>query len=41
MPHNGLRPFDVEAFRAAFPDFHYTSLDEGLAKIHAAAFRED
>jgi UDP-glucose 4-epimerase len=30
MPHNGYRPFDVSATRAAFPDFHYTPLHEGL-----------
>jgi len=32
MPHNGLRPFDIAACRKAFPDFRYTSLDEGLRK---------
>ncbi len=31
MPHNGYRPFDIAACRAAFPDFKYTPLDEGLA----------
>jgi UDP-glucose 4-epimerase len=30
MPHNGYRPFDVSATRAAFPDFRYTPLREGL-----------
>jgi UDP-glucose 4-epimerase len=30
MPHNGYRPFDVAACRKAFPDFRFTSLDEGL-----------
>ena len=30
MPHNGYRPFDISATRAAFPDFRYTPLDEGL-----------
>ena len=30
MPHNGYRPFDVSACRAAFPDFRYTSLADGL-----------
>ena len=34
MPHNGYRPFDVAATRAAFPDFRYTPLPEGLAKLH-------
>jgi nucleoside-diphosphate-sugar epimerase len=32
MPHNGYRPFDIAACRAAFPDFHYTPLGEGLRK---------
>jgi nucleoside-diphosphate-sugar epimerase len=32
MPHNGYRPFDVAACRAAFPDFTYTPLAEGIAK---------
>jgi UDP-glucose 4-epimerase len=32
MPHNGYRSFDVAACRAAFPDFTYTTLDEGLAR---------
>lgn len=30
MPHNGLRPFDIAACRAAFPDFRYTTLERGL-----------
>jgi nucleoside-diphosphate-sugar epimerase len=30
MPHNGYRPFDVSATKAAFPDFRYTPLREGL-----------
>ena len=30
MPHNGYRPFDVSACRAAFPDFRFTSLEQGL-----------
>lgn len=34
MPHNGYRPFDVAATYEAFPEFHYTSLAEGLAKTH-------
>jgi len=33
MPHNGYRPFDVAATRAAFPDFHYTQLADGLNKV--------
>lgn len=32
MPHNGYRPFDIAACRAAFPDFRYMPLREGLAK---------
>lgn len=32
MPHNGYRAFDSAATRLAFPDFRYTSLDEGLAR---------
>src|SRR5208282_5039943 len=31
MPHGGYRPFDISACRAAFPDFRYTSLWDGLA----------
>ncbi len=34
MPHNGYRPFDPAATGAAFPDFSYTLVDEGLAKTH-------
>jgi nucleoside-diphosphate-sugar epimerase len=36
MPHNGYRPFDVAATRAAFPDFRYTSLQEGLHRAAAS-----
>jgi nucleoside-diphosphate-sugar epimerase len=32
MPHNGYRPFDVAATSAAFPDFKYCALAEGMAK---------
>jgi nucleoside-diphosphate-sugar epimerase len=32
MPHNGYRPFDIAACRAAFPDFSYTVLNDGLAR---------
>jgi len=35
MPHGGYRPFDVSACRKAFPDFRFTPLAEGLAKIRA------
>jgi len=34
MPHNGYRPFDIGACRSAFPDFRYTTLEEGLKKSH-------
>lgn len=37
MPHNGYRPFDPAACRAAFPDFRYVPLSEGLARVHAEA----
>ena len=32
MPHGGYRPFDIAACRAAFPDFRYSSLPDGLKK---------
>ena len=35
MPHNGYRPFDISACRAAFPDFRPTPIDRGLALAHA------
>lgn len=35
MPHDGYRPFDIAACRKAFPDFKYTSLDDGLRKARA------
>jgi len=37
MPHNGYRPFDTAACRAAFPDFRFTPLAGGLAKAAAEA----
>jgi nucleoside-diphosphate-sugar epimerase len=37
MPHNGYRPFDPAACCAAFPDFRYVSLAEGLARVQAEA----
>lgn len=40
MPHNGYRPFDPAATRAAFPDFVYTSLADGLDRTHARALNE-
>lgn len=36
MPHNGYRPFDIAASRAAFPDFRYLPLAEGLRRAAAA-----
>ncbi len=33
MPHNGYRPFDSAACRAAFPDFAYVSLPEGIRRV--------
>lgn len=37
MPHNGYRAFDPAACRAAFPDFAYTPLAQGLSQTIAAA----
>ncbi|HZT51836.1 MAG TPA: NAD(P)-dependent oxidoreductase, partial [Stellaceae bacterium] len=37
MPHNGYRPFDIAQCRAAFPDFAYTRLADGLAKAQRDA----
>ncbi len=36
MPHNGFRAFDPSACRRAFPDFRFTSLDEGLQRTSHA-----
>jgi len=36
MPHNGYRPFGIDACRKAFPDFAYTTLEQGL-KLSAGA----
>lgn len=33
MPHNGFRSFDISACKAAFPDFKFLSLKEGLVKM--------
>lgn len=33
MPHNGYRPFDVSATKAAFPDFAYVLFDEGQRRL--------
>ncbi len=40
MPHNGYRPFDPAATRAAFPDFRYTAVRDGVAAICRAAMAE-
>ena len=34
MPHGGYRPFDSTATKNAFPDFEYTPLEQGLARVH-------
>jgi nucleoside-diphosphate-sugar epimerase len=38
MPHNGYRAFDPAAITAAFPDFRYTSLADGLARAQKLEF---
>jgi nucleoside-diphosphate-sugar epimerase len=38
MPHNGYRPFDPAATREAFPGFHYTTIDDGLARAQRQEF---
>jgi nucleoside-diphosphate-sugar epimerase len=35
MPHGGYRPFDPAAVFSAFPDFRFTPIDAGLARVHA------
>lgn len=37
MPHNGYRPFDPAATKAAFPEFRYTPVREGVAAVCRAA----
>jgi nucleoside-diphosphate-sugar epimerase len=39
MPHNGYRPFDIAACRAAFPDFTYTPLADGIVKAQRGMAR--
>jgi len=34
MPHNGYRPFAIDACRKAFPDFTYTPVADGIARAH-------
>jgi nucleoside-diphosphate-sugar epimerase len=38
MPHNGYRAFDPAGTTAAFPDFRYTPLAEGLARAQQLEF---
>lgn len=38
MPHNGYRPFDSAATSAAFPDFQYTALADGMSRAQKAEF---
>jgi nucleoside-diphosphate-sugar epimerase len=33
MPHNGYRAFDTAACRAAFPNFSYVSLPDGIRRL--------
>jgi nucleoside-diphosphate-sugar epimerase len=33
MPHNGYRPFDIAATRAAFADFDYVKLPAGIRRV--------
>ena len=37
MPHNGYRPFDVAAVRAAFPAFRFTPFDDAYARAFKGA----
>jgi UDP-glucose 4-epimerase len=39
MPHGGYRSFDPLATFAAFPDFRYSALPPGLARIHSEMTR--
>lgn len=34
MPHNGYRPFNIAKTYVAFPDFHYTSVMDGITIIN-------
>lgn len=38
MPHNGYRPFDPAATKAAFPDFDYIDLETGMRQAQATEF---
>lgn len=39
MPHNGYRPFNIEATRASFPDFAYAPTIATVAKLQILAER--
>lgn len=41
MPHNGYRPFRIHGCQAAFPDFRYTSIEEGLLASRAIEVEEE
>jgi UDP-glucose 4-epimerase len=41
MPHNGYRPFDPAATRAAFADFRYVTLPAGMRRVAAETAEED
>jgi nucleoside-diphosphate-sugar epimerase len=36
MPHNGYRPFDIAACRAAFSDFSFTPISDGIDSTQRA-----
>jgi nucleoside-diphosphate-sugar epimerase len=36
MPHNGYRPFEISAVKAAFPDFDYVKLPAGIRGLAGA-----
>jgi UDP-glucose 4-epimerase len=38
MPHNGYRPFNPAATSAAFPDFKYIAVADGMARAQKAEF---
>ncbi len=38
MPHNGYRPFDPVETTQAFPDFSYTTLDDGMKQAQTTEF---
>lgn len=37
MPHDGYRPFDISALRAAFPDFRFTPFEDAYARAFKGA----